>query len=338
MSAGSVADAELGQVTASRGVAEIGCELRTAVDKGFHVYPLLGRLERRGQTDAEASAEAKLVNAYWRLHHGCVESALGFLRLLTEPLTLIQREQMADMAAAVAVWDFGTQDRFVPDASSVEAFACESWVRCGRCQTSGVLLALPHSRPQFTCTHCLWTPHWPTAKTSPLFGPASFTGTAGCEGCFTKVTARATVDLDGSWPGARSESCPTCGRTVRVPLEFQHVVRGGTPREPHLGLPLLLAAEFRSRWVFAYNERHLNQLRGYVAARLRDETGNTGSSWSARLPSWIKAAKNRDDILTRLDRLTETAETCGPSTWCSTSLTARNGDSDHRRPGHCERR
>ncbi|MDR1833950.1 MAG: hypothetical protein LBQ92_04770 [Propionibacteriaceae bacterium] len=38
---------------------------------------------------------------------------------------------------------------------------------------------------------------------------------------------------------------------------------------------------------------------------------NSASSWSSRLPAWIKAAKNRDRILHALGKLRELADSSG---------------------------
>jgi len=72
---------------------------------------------------------------------------------------------------------------------------------------------------------------------------------------------------------------------------------------PWFLLPLLLTVSTSLGDVWAYNSRHLEQLRAYVAATLRDERNNVGRSWSSRLPAWMKAAKNRDTVLKALDRL-----------------------------------
>ena len=76
-------------------------------------------------------------------------------------------------------------------------------------------------------------------------------------------------------------------------------------------LPLLLKTTIAPGEVWAYNNRHLNQLRCYVEATLRDERNNTGRSWSHKLPAWMKSAKNREKVLRALDVLKKIAADSG---------------------------
>ncbi|MDR1450092.1 MAG: hypothetical protein LBI84_07840 [Propionibacteriaceae bacterium] len=80
--------------------------------------------------------------------------------------------------------------------------------------------------------------------------------------------------------------------------------RAGQPTQ-FMGMDLLLKVPTRHGWLWAYNEEHLAQLKALVAAKLRDDTpGLTfGSSWANRLPSWIVAAKNRDEIAKALAKM-----------------------------------
>ena len=73
--------------------------------------------------------------------------------------------------------------------------------------------------------------------------------------------------------------------------------------EPHLGLPLLLSVSTRHGTVWAYNERHLRELRSFVGAKLRLSRGAGNASMFSRLPAWMKSAKNRDDMLKALAKL-----------------------------------
>jgi hypothetical protein len=69
-----------------------------------------------------------------------------------------------------------------------------------------------------------------------------------------------------------------------------------------MGLPLWLAVQTRHGWLWALNAEHLEELRHLVAARVRD-TPDGNAHWANRLPTWIVAAKNRNEIGRALDRL-----------------------------------
>lgn len=79
-------------------------------------------------------------------------------------------------------------------------------------------------------------------------------------------------------------------------------------RDPFLRQPLWLQTDIDGQVLWAYNERHLDYLEAYVAARLREGylTANHARIWMAmadRLPTWLKAANNRERILRSIARM-----------------------------------
>jgi hypothetical protein len=62
--------------------------------------------------------------------------------------------------------------------------------------------------------------------------------------------------------------------------------------------------------LWAYNLQHLDLIRRFVAADLRERAPwyDTGQKMTlvARLPAWMKSAKNRDEMLRTVDRLRAT--------------------------------
>ncbi|MER6420116.1 hypothetical protein [Streptomyces sp. NPDC001137] len=84
------------------------------------------------------------------------------------------------------------------------------------------------------------------------------------------------------------------------------------PREPgqrccRPAPALWLRAETRHGELWAYNLEHLDLIRRFVAADLRERAPwyDTGPKMTlvARLPAWIKSAKNRTAVLHAIDRL-----------------------------------
>jgi hypothetical protein len=74
--------------------------------------------------------------------------------------------------------------------------------------------------------------------------------------------------------------------------------------------PLWLRTGTRHGELWAYNLQHLDLIRRFVAADLRERAPwyDTGRKMTlvARLPAWMKRAKNRDEILRAVDRLRAT--------------------------------
>ncbi|MFJ9241774.1 hypothetical protein [Streptomyces sp. NPDC101776] len=74
--------------------------------------------------------------------------------------------------------------------------------------------------------------------------------------------------------------------------------------------PLWLQTGTRHGELWAYNLQHLDLIRRFVAADLRERAPwyDTGQKMTlvARLPAWMKSAKNRHEVLRAVDRLRAT--------------------------------
>lgn len=84
----------------------------------------------------------------------------------------------------------------------------------------------------------------------------------------------------------------------------------GADVDPHFRLPLWLTVSCcggHTLWV--WNVEHLDVLEGYIGARLRERgpvEGHGRASMLEKLPTWMKLAKNRDELLKAIDRLRAT--------------------------------
>ena len=82
-------------------------------------------------------------------------------------------------------------------------------------------------------------------------------------------------------------------------------------KDPVFGLRLWLSLRCCGETLWAYDRRHLGEIRAYVAADLRERVPDpyrvpnhwSNTSMISRLPRWLKARKNRAAILRAIDRL-----------------------------------
>ncbi|MFI6564056.1 hypothetical protein [Streptomyces sp. NPDC050534] len=86
-----------------------------------------------------------------------------------------------------------------------------------------------------------------------------------------------------------------------------HRDRYAPATDPYFDVHLWLQTETRHGWVWAYNLEHLDLIRRFVQAPLRE-----GIPWHdrgrrmtvvARLPAWMQQAKNRDEVLRGIARI-----------------------------------
>lgn len=98
---------------------------------------------------------------------------------------------------------------------------------------------------------------------------------------------------------ARRLTCTACFHHRRAPWQAL--------TNPTMGLPFRLRGETRHGTLHAINEAHLAYIEDYVRDPLRREAVEPGGirnqSIASRLPRWVKAAKNRDEILKLIGRM-----------------------------------
>lgn len=117
---------------------------------------------------------------------------------------------------------------------------------------------------------------------------------------------------DGEGPGGRTVTsrrlvCRECGLTR---LRRGCRARGadaGAWRDPFFGVPLKLQVDTRHGQVWAYNPEHLDLIRRFVQASLRERVpwydSGRKKTLVARLPAWMKRSGNRDEVLRAVDRI-----------------------------------
>jgi hypothetical protein len=125
-----------------------------------------------------------------------------------------------------------------------------------------------------------------------------------CDGCARIVPVDgAPWPARGDWRRDRRLTCINCALVRSWPgPDGVRTARLGTDVDPWFHLPLRLRAPACGRTVWAYNDRHLELLRRFVAARHRTRVGTPTSIHSviARLPTWFKRAGNREELLRAL--------------------------------------
>ncbi|MFJ8058457.1 hypothetical protein [Streptomyces sp. NPDC096142] len=117
---------------------------------------------------------------------------------------------------------------------------------------------------------------------------------------------RTPPGADGGVPSRPRLVCRSCGlcRDDGRPLRSsRHPTACSCPA-------LWLRADTRHGELWAYNLPHLDLIRRFVAAGLRERAPwyDHGRKMTlvARLPAWIKSAKHRDEVLRAVDRLRAT--------------------------------
>ena len=102
-------------------------------------------------------------------------------------------------------------------------------------------------------------------------------------------------------------ACPGCGiqRSYKPNIEEYKLLyeSRGDAVDPIFGLPLWLQASLKENLFWAYNKEHLNDIKNYVKAKLRERQTANYTTMVEKLPGFIKDSKNRNLLLKIIDRL-----------------------------------
>lgn len=100
--------------------------------------------------------------------------------------------------------------------------------------------------------------------------------------------------------------CPNCGvvRTYKPRNDaYRTAYNNSKVGDPIFNLPLWYQTSIKGEAFWAYNREHLNEIRNYVSAKLRERQTTTHTTMVEKLPNFIKSAKNRKAILKAIDKL-----------------------------------
>ncbi len=195
--------------------------------------------------------------------------------------------------------------RHVDSGARLASFSDEVLVACSRCAAPGAVHAQwsPYRwTGSFACGNCNLSL---STEAQDWVGPVVVQGRRACGHCghkWLKVcdeheTRPAVMSIE------KTAACLECARPSTVPVEIARAPDKDRAIDPHFGLPLQLVVSTRHGPVWAYNARHLGELRSYVGATLRSRHGTANASILSRLPQWMKTAKHRDEMLKAFDRL-----------------------------------
>jgi len=133
-----------------------------------------------------------------------------------------------------------------------------------------------------------------------------------------QVTRIAEPEEDFPLYAPRRLTCFGCGYYAdrRGNNYSQRNIIDGAVVDPYFEIPLWLQMRTRHGLVYAYNAQHLEWLESFVAADLRERRQSDDgwvSSMASRLPRWVKAASNREEVLRSLTRLRRRLAAAGTS-------------------------
>jgi hypothetical protein len=113
---------------------------------------------------------------------------------------------------------------------------------------------------------------------------------------FAKLPTRKLEKFRNKFSAPRRLICLSC--VHRDSWKGTQILTGASI-DWYFRLPLWLQISCCGETLWAYNQKHLEMLENYVAAKLRERR----NSFLSKLPKWLKSAKNCDEVLKAIAKL-----------------------------------
>lgn len=200
-------------------------------------------------------------------------------------------------------------ERFQDENKWLGHFYKEIFVKCPKCECKGVLKEAPKNCECGRCTTMIFECKTCFYKIDePVYQYKAY-GKHYCGNCYEKFEYESQVFKEK--PETYQVKCPHCSFHEEIKPTISRIrkepKKDGLVREPWHNLLLWFQKEVDNNIFWAYNLDHIDYLERYVQAGLRERNSkaNYTSSLVARLPQFVKAAKNREKLLKILKKWKE---------------------------------
>ena len=194
--------------------------------------------------------------------------------------------------------------RYFDEGFPLLHWATEIEAICPKCNGVGIVNGNPYWRDWRATFMCHCCSHSLKTDRDGWLGPILGIGRRPCGSC-----GHQWVRIEKHFDNAskvKSEvsntKCPQCKSENEVLLKFTRTEPIDHAIDPFFGLELALKEDTRHGTVWAYGAKHLEQLKLYIAAQLRESSG-TKWSYFTRLPQLLKSSKNRELGLKAISKL-----------------------------------
>ena len=184
-------------------------------------------------------------------------------------------------------------------------FSEKIWVQCPKCsEPAMVMTELPKYTIPFptghksvcNCSSC----GFQDSKNDKWFGYFQGFLNRACRHCGSSISH--TTKPTKKPYKSTDITCGACKSTRTYEFKW-YKYRNEKATDPYFGFDLWLQAKIKDNILWLYNIDHLNYLKEYVEAKLREDDGRYKYSMITNLPQWVKTSKNRELIVKKLNKL-----------------------------------
>jgi hypothetical protein len=196
--------------------------------------------------------------------------------------------------------------RYTGDPKRLYDFMDEFTVRCPKCEGKAdvsVPTLFDYKNAILKCTSCHYS-----EKSYDLIRHIP-SGKAKCHQCleFLDLTV---INGYKSIPSYVNITCKNCKTINKVNENWESYIAKYNDSgivDPAFGLPLWYQDTVKGDIIWAFNLRHLTEIKSYIQSNLRERTTDKFKmTMVEKLPDFIKLAKNRKEVLKAIDRMFQT--------------------------------
>ncbi len=192
-------------------------------------------------------------------------------------------------------------DRFRDKNLSLYSFSNKILVHCPNCDKKAEVVTDKH---EIFCNECGYY-----AKKDKTYFSLNFN--RNCPECGKQISFK--INKVTSKKERIKVTCPHCKfndnykpKYVEHPTSGYGVFYGESQKSGKdciFGAELWLAKKYKQNLFWANNYEHLEYLKEYIQAKIREQNEERRMSMVAKLPLFIKSKKNRDDLLKIIEQL-----------------------------------
>jgi hypothetical protein len=193
--------------------------------------------------------------------------------------------------------------KFNLPAYATNYFSTKVWVKCPKCNEKALVTSKPskyviplNNDAKICCTSCSFKSKSATNWNGYCQGSINLP----CGYCGSRLNfvSKPTKELYRN----KSLKCEACHKEKEYEM-FWAPYKGNLPSDPFFGYDLWLQTNVKGNVLWGYNKEHLEYIKFYIEASLREDNSRHKYSLIANLPKWMTIAKNRDNIVKKIDKL-----------------------------------
>jgi hypothetical protein len=189
-------------------------------------------------------------------------------------------------------------DRYINFGENLWSYADRVLCHCPKCDRQAIV-----AEGRICCLSCTYQLHGNVLGTPRSWSPHC--STCGYRLLGIRLKAQA---ISSQLPQTKSVTCPACKQQTDIDLQWNIDRHSSNAIDPNFGCELWLQISCCGSILWAYNERHLSDLKSYIGSSLRDGQHRRKWSMATRLPRWMIIAKNRDAVLKCIDKLEDKSQ------------------------------